>query len=123
MKNASTILEFAAYLAFIFVFFGQNHPIGANSGTMDGQKAASVTAVTTETCPPCQRIKKHLRQLIREGYMCVILDYSDYTGPENIRVVPTLLYFDKNGKLLFREEGYRTYEQIKSKLIPAYKIS
>lgn len=123
MKNASTLLTFAASLAFIFVFFGQNHRIRANFGTVDGQQAASITAVTTATCPPCQKVKKHLRQLKSEGYMCVILDYKDYTGPEHIRVVPTLLYFDKNGKLLFKEEGYQTYEHIKSKLIPAYKIS
>jgi len=126
MKNVAIILAFAAFVAFFSTVVHKNRSYSAYFGAMDGQpvqRAASLTAVTSQTCPPCQKVKKHIQQLRREGYMCVIIDFNDYTGPENITMVPTLLYFDKDGNLLFKEVGYRTYEQIKSKLIPAYKIS
>jgi len=126
MKNVAIVLAFAALVAFTGTVFHQNCSYGTYSGTVDGrpvQRAASLTAVTSPTCPPCKEVKKHIRQLKREGYMCVIINFKDYTGPEKITSVPTLLYFDKDGNLLFKEVGYRTYEHIKSKLIPAYEIT
>jgi len=126
MKYAENLLTIAAFVAIFFVLQGKIYSVGTNSSTLDGettQKAASLTAVTTKTCPPCKKLKPIIKRLRDEGYMCVNLNYRDYTGPEKIKSVPTLLYFDKDGNLIDKEVGLQTYEHIKDKLIPAYKIS
>ena len=80
--------------------------------------ATRLVAVTSPTCPPCQRLKREtLPVLAKEGYTVNSVNFRDWNGPV-VERVPTLFYFDRENKLIptLTEVGFRTPDQIKQKL-------
>jgi len=74
------------------------------------------------TCIPCKMMKPILDRLARElqnNVHVLILDTGEYgylARRYRIRVIPTQIFFDENGKELFRHEGFMSREDILAKL-------
>ncbi|MDD5404998.1 MAG: thioredoxin family protein [Sulfuricella sp.] len=72
-------------------------------------------------CIPCKQMAPILEQLRSEYAGRFDVTFIDvWTAPEaanpyRIRVIPTQIFFDANGKELFRHEGFYSREQILGK--------
>ncbi|MCL6591841.1 MAG: thioredoxin family protein [Firmicutes bacterium] len=74
------------------------------------------------TCIPCKMMKPIFEELEKEyqGRANIILldvnDYRDLSTQYQVRVIPTQIFFDKQGKQVWRHEGYLAKEDIVKKL-------
>lgn len=74
------------------------------------------------TCIPCKRMKPILEELKQEyrGKAEILIiqidDYRALTRRERIRLIPTQIFFDKDGKELYRHEGFMDREAIRRRL-------
>lgn len=82
----------------------------------------TVLDLGSNTCVPCKMMKPILDELEQEYKIkanIVILeigDYSDLARQYRVRVIPTQIFFDKNGNEYWRHEGFLAKEDIKVKL-------
>lgn len=75
------------------------------------------------TCPPCRAMMPMLEELHVEYDHAFELVKIDVSKPENqnqaiqnqIQYIPTQIFYDENGKQLFRHTGYFSKDQILSK--------
>ncbi len=75
------------------------------------------------TCPPCRQMIPLLHELEEEYAHAFKLVKVDVSLPENqslaiqnqIQYIPTQIFYDENGKQLFRHTGFFSKEQILSK--------
>lgn len=74
------------------------------------------------TCIPCKMMKPIFEELEKEyqGRANIILldvnDYRDLSVQYQVRVIPTQIFFDKQGKQVWRHEGFLSKEDIVKKL-------
>lgn len=87
-------------------------------------KKPVVMELATTTCPACaqmypvmEKIDKKYKDKLIAGV--VYLDDSniqekaeEYAEKYSIRVVPTMIFLDANGKLFLRQEGYMSEEEV-----------
>jgi thioredoxin 1 len=76
----------------------------------------------SDTCVPCQMMMPSFDELEKElkGKANVILlqiaDYRALANEYKVRVIPTQIFFDQNGKQYWRHEGFLSKEDILKKL-------
>lgn len=74
------------------------------------------------TCIPCKAMKPILEELsveYKEKVNVIIVevyDHEDLSRRYNIRGIPTQIFFDKNGKEVYRHAGYLAKENIQTVL-------
>lgn len=74
------------------------------------------------TCVPCKMMKPIFAELQNEmgdRVNFLILEISEYrhlANRYNVRLIPTQIFFDKDGKVFWRHEGFLSKEDIKKKL-------
>ena len=74
------------------------------------------------TCIPCKMMKPIFTELKKdyEGKANILLleisDYRDIANKYKVRVIPTQIFFDKNGKQYWRHEGFLSKEEIIKKI-------
>jgi len=74
------------------------------------------------SCIPCKMMKPIFEELEKEyqGRANIILldvnDYRDVSNQYQVRVIPTQIFFDKQGTQVWRHEGYLAKEDIVKKL-------
>jgi len=74
------------------------------------------------TCVPCKMMKPIFAELQNEmgdRVNFLILEISEYrhlANRYNVRLIPTQIFFDKDGKIFWRHEGFLSKEDIKKKL-------
>jgi len=74
------------------------------------------------TCVPCKMMKPILEQLaedLKESAHVLILDLSEYEHlgrRYQIRVIPTQIFFDADGKQLYQHEGFMSRDDMLSKM-------
>lgn len=74
-----------------------------------------------ETCLPCRQMKPILETLRREyeGRITVqvvdVYEHSDWARRYGIYLIPTQIFFDAEGKELFRHEGFFPRQEILGK--------
>lgn len=77
----------------------------------------------SKSCIPCREMAPILEELRREYEGQFRVDFVDVWLPENeaearrynIRLIPTQIFFDGQGRELFRHEGFYSKEDILSK--------
>jgi len=76
----------------------------------------------SNTCLPCRQLRPVL-QTIRQGYAgkleVLVIDIrknEKLTGDYRIQVIPTVIFFDRSGKEVFRHQGFMSEEKIKEQL-------
>ncbi|NLG83094.1 MAG: thioredoxin family protein [Firmicutes bacterium] len=75
----------------------------------------------SETCVPCRQMKPILAALREEyeGRIIVqtvdVYEYPDWTERYGIHLIPTQIFFDAEGKELFRHVGFFSRSQILAK--------
>ncbi len=73
-------------------------------------------------CIPCKQMKPILEELAAEykGKASILIieidDYRALTRGYSIRLIPTQIFFDAQGKEVYRHEGFMSKESIKEKL-------
>ena len=74
-----------------------------------------------ETCPPCRQMKPILNDLKEEykGRIIVqivdVYEHPDWARRYGIYLIPTQIFFDAEGKELFRHEGFFSRQEILGK--------
>ncbi len=74
------------------------------------------------TCVPCKMMKPIFAELqdeMGDRINFLILEISEYrhlASRYNVRLIPTQIFFDKDGKVFWRHEGFLSKEDIKKKL-------
>jgi len=74
------------------------------------------------TCVPCKMMKPIFAELEKEyaGRANIILleisEYRQIANRFNVRLIPTQIFFDKEGKVYWRHEGFLSKEEIVKKL-------
>jgi len=76
----------------------------------------------SNTCLPCRQLRPVL-QTIRQGYAgkleVLVIDIrknEKLAGDYKIQVIPTVIFFDRSGKEVFRHQGFMSEEKIKEQL-------
>jgi len=76
----------------------------------------------SNTCLPCRQLRPVL-QTIRQGYAgkleVLVIDIrknEKLAGDYRIQVIPTVIFFDRSGKEVFRHQGFMSEEKIKEQL-------
>jgi len=106
-----------------------NNPAVPPAGQVDNPLAIALTSgqpVVADfgrgTCIPCKMMKPILDELKQtykgraEVFIFDIDEYSDLTEQYNINLIPTQIFFDKQGKEVMRHEGFFPKEEIVAKL-------
>lgn len=71
-----------------------------------------------EYCPPCRQMKPELQKLAAKfkGKLTVIIidieKDQDSAAKFKVENIPTQVFFDKNGKVFYRHEGYMSTREI-----------
>ena len=82
----------------------------------------TVLDMGASTCIPCKMMKPIFEELEKEyeGRANILLleisDYRDIANKYNVRVIPTQIFFDKNGVQYWRHEGFLSKEDIINKI-------
>jgi thioredoxin 1 len=72
----------------------------------------------SDNCPPCRRMKPIMKELaVEQDGKVIFLDLDVYENRElanqmEVRVIPTILYYDKRGKLKKKSEGGMTKDEL-----------
>ena len=102
-------------------------PKGSSASAADSQKAQSQAGIPrlvdlgAGKCIPCKLIAPILDELQKEykgKFDVVVIDvWKDASAGRayRIRVIPTQIFYDANGKELFRHEGFYSKEDILAK--------
>jgi thioredoxin 1 len=82
----------------------------------------TVLDLGSATCVPCKMMKPIFEELEKEyrGKANIILldiyEHPDLSSKYRVRLIPTQIFFDKNGNQYWRHEGYLAKEEIVKKL-------
>ncbi|NQV17792.1 MAG: thioredoxin family protein [Armatimonadetes bacterium] len=82
----------------------------------------TVLDIGASSCIPCKMMKPIFEELEKEyeGKANILLleisDYRDIANKYKVRVIPTQIFFDKNGNQYWRHEGFLSKEDIIEKL-------
>jgi len=85
-------------------------------------KLPVVLKLGAEWCPPCKKMKPIISELSKEeNGKVVFLDIDieknrALSGKYQIRLIPTIIIFDKTGKEKFKTEGFMSKEDLLNKL-------
>jgi len=125
MSKAAVVLLLAAAVAGVFYLKQANNP-QAEAGP-DSAAAAPAKSLPrlldlgADKCIPCKKmavILDELKQGYAEQFEVVFIDVwknPDAANPYNINLIPTQIFFDADGKELFRHEGFFPKEDILAK--------
>ncbi|MDO9577567.1 MAG: thioredoxin domain-containing protein [Candidatus Cloacimonadales bacterium] len=87
-----------------------------------GNGLPTVLDLGSSTCVPCKMMMPIFEELETElkGKANILLlqlaDYRDIANEYQVRVIPTQIFFDQNGKQYWQHEGFFSKEDIMSKL-------
>jgi len=85
--------------------------------------APTVMKIGADWCPPCREVKAMLKQVEKKlkagGVRLVDVDIDKH--PEigkkyNVSLIPTIIFFDKNGKQVFKQVGAMRKQEFLDKL-------
>ena len=84
-------------------------------------KAEKLVVYTATWCPPCKQLSPVLKALKDGQYEIEILDIDTQAVSESYAGVPALFYY-RAGKLVKKESGFRSQQQILSVLWKPYYL-
>jgi len=93
-------------------------PIAGKHGAGPAVQMPKMIELYADWCPPCQKMKPILDQLEKEYkgkvlFQRINIDQNkDAVRTYNITAIPVQLFYDSDGKLALRHEGYYTKDQI-----------
>ncbi|MDD5135246.1 MAG: thioredoxin family protein [Phycisphaerae bacterium] len=98
-----------------------NQPLTMNIEVVDSKNLPLMIELGSDQCKPCKMMAPILEELSTEYKDKLKIDFIDvWKNPQqgrkyNIRVIPVQIFFDANGKELFRHEGFFPKENILAK--------
>lgn len=81
-----------------------------------------IVKLGSDSCPPCRKMSPIMKELaVEQKGKAIFLNLDVYENRElaskmGVRVIPTMLYYDKHGRLKAKSEGGMTKEQILKKI-------
>ena len=98
-----------------------NEPLTMNVEVVESEKLPLMIELGSDQCRPCKMMAPILEELINEYKGKLKIEFYDvwknrgYGHKYNIRVIPVQIFFDADGKELFRHEGFFPKENILAK--------
>ncbi|MFO7841894.1 MAG: thioredoxin family protein [Fidelibacterota bacterium] len=91
--------------------------------TQATEKLPKLVDFKSPTCPPCREMEPILEELGKEYSHAFELELVDVSLPENqdrarkeaIQYIPTQIFYDPDGKQIFRHTGYYSKQDILNK--------
>ncbi|MDD3095183.1 MAG: thioredoxin family protein [Candidatus Neomarinimicrobiota bacterium] len=95
----------------------------ANTSVNTSEKLPKMVDFKSPTCPPCRAMEPILAELAVEYDHAFELELVDVSLPENrdraiqnsIQYIPTQIFYDPDGKQIFRHTGYYSKQDILNK--------
>lgn len=93
----------------------------ANTETPEPKKLPTLLELGADKCIPCKMMKPILDELTKEYAGKLQVEFYDvWKDPApsqkyGVRIIPTQIFFDADGKELFRHEGFYSKEDILGK--------
>jgi thioredoxin 1 len=121
-SRTSFFLIIAAVFVGIIILSKPHKNSGESSETLDQNlKLPRLLELGSSSCIPCQKMKPIILELKKEFEGKMIVDLIDVgDNPQigqkySINLIPTQIFFDRDGKELFRHEGFYAKEKILEK--------
>jgi thioredoxin 1 len=98
-----------------------NDPLAVTVKTAESKKLPRLVDLGADKCIPCKMMKPVIDELDKEYKGKLQVEFYDvwkkpaYAKQYGIRVIPTQIFLDSDGKELFRHEGYFSKEDILAK--------
>jgi thioredoxin 1 len=98
-----------------------NRPLTMNIEVIDSKNLPLMIELGSDQCKPCKMMAPILEELANEYKGKLKIEFYDvwknqgYGRKYNIRVIPVQIFFDADGKELFRHEGFFPKESILAK--------
>lgn len=92
-----------------------------NIKTLSAALKAGVPVIVklgADSCPPCRRMKPILKELaVEQDGKAIFLDIDVYenrplASQMQVRVIPTIIYYDRRGKMKTKSEGFMNKEEL-----------
>lgn len=105
-------------IAILAVFLGLLFAIPAGAGEPSAATLPRLVDLGANKCIPCKKMAPILEQLKKDYNGVVDVHFVDVWKdpkagePYGIRVIPTQVFFDHEGKEVFRHEGFFSREEI-----------
>ncbi len=123
MKNAKNLVVIAALIAAVagVVVMKQRQNEDKPEGMPEAQGLPRMVDLGADKCIPCKMMAPILEELQQTHADKVSIEFIDVWKNEGagqeygVRVIPTQIFFDANGKELFRHEGFYSKEDILGK--------
>ncbi|OGI04178.1 MAG: hypothetical protein A2Y25_08700 [Candidatus Melainabacteria bacterium GWF2_37_15] len=126
MKKSSLIVILAIFVIPLALYFFFKMPSGNDFAAVSATPGkAKLLQFTSPMCYDCNRIEKELAPLktAAEYKNTIIFEKIDVSKRTpavdqlitkyNVDVVPTLVFLDKNGNMINREQGYMAQQQLR----------
>lgn len=126
VRQKNALIVIALFAAIVAVMSAKHMRFQADAETLGGDEVVGsgvpvLLELGSHTCNPCKLMMPILRELKDEyagkmeiGYVDIFKDKA--IGEKyGIRVMPTQIFFDSEGKELFRHEGFFAKENILAK--------
>ncbi len=119
----NTARRAGSLLAFLMlVFFGPAQASAEDFRHVPVQGMVTLLDLGSDQCVPCKLmapILKKVEQDYRDRAAVIVIDihrYPEQARRFGIRVIPTQIFFDKNGKEVFRHMGFMSEKAIVEQL-------
>lgn len=123
--NVLTVLLLAGTLLFA-ACSGGDEKAGENTAQISKKSSELLPKMVdfkSPTCPPCRAMEPILAELATEYAHAFKLEVVDVSLPENrelaiqnaIQYIPTQIFYDSDGKQIFRHTGYYSKQDILNK--------
>lgn len=106
----------------IFISFSNIHPQskGKSSGTPEVKPKITFVELGSVNCIPCKKMQPVMKAIAdKYGYQIKVIFYDvwkpeqeQYGEKYGIRIIPTQVFLDENGKEIFRHEGFFPEKEI-----------
>jgi len=124
VKKNLLLCLFAVVFLISSVFAMGDKPAKTMDANLDiNAGVPTVIKIGAEWCPPCRQVKAMLKQVEKElkvgGIQLTDVDidkYPEIAKKYKVSLIPTILFFDKNGKQVFKQVGPMDKEAFLNKL-------
>lgn len=109
-----------ALVMFLAVLSGVIYSQGKNSSTKNGNPKVTFVELGSVNCIPCKQMQPVMKaiegkysELVKVVFHDVWTDEGKpYAGKYGIKLIPTQVFLDENGKEFFRHEGFFPEKEI-----------
>lgn len=120
MKGKGRLLLFIVFMMMVGGVFVWKNAGGSENRTVmaDGENLPRMVQMSSSTCPPCLEMEPVIQELQKdyqgriEIQVIDLIEHPEEISKNKLRVTPTQIFYNPQGKEVFRHEGYLSREEI-----------